>query len=425
MTDQQPIELVGSFQGRSVPKELYGMLTAALLRGTEMGRDIMEELSYLNFHLPRGPFRVVLFSLDDPRVRELSGRERHNCRLKIYDALRSQMMSCLKDTDGVLVLIMGYLIGILYPQSSEDNIVEASRESVWNVEKQLGYGAHVTISSRWETPDKLEMAYRMIQDIEGGRSFYGSLIDRVFEIPSDALARISDGDKKTQFEQNFFGTTERVCGAVRAGDGEAAGRYIREQLRQIAENSIGMPYPTTLNLTINRFMSLLQYRLADESLADWRYMAQQDFSRLLVSCGSMEAYLKTGTWIAENLVEHASVRSQKQYDSFMHEVYDYIEGNATDVNMGLTAVARAFRLKPREAAESFRKYFGESINDVIHKARVKKAKELLLTTDDSVQDIAEAVGYCSLATMYRAFTNVEGVAPGKLRQKNPQKTDAL
>lgn len=51
------------------------------------------------------------------------------------------------------------------------------------------------------------------------------------------------------------------------------------------------------------------------------------------------------------------------------------------------------------------------------KARVKKAKELLLTTDASVQDIAEAVGYCSLATMYRAFTNVEGVAPGKLRQK--------
>ncbi len=52
----------------------------------------------------------------------------------------------------------------------------------------------------------------------------------------------------------------------------------------------------------------------------------------------------------------------------------------------------------------------------MHRARVRKAKELLLTTDRSVQEIAEEVGYCSLATMYRAFSNIEGIAPGKLRQ---------
>ena len=67
-------------------------------------------------------------------------------------------------------------------------------------------------------------------------------------------------------------------------------------------------------------------------------------------------------------------------------------------------------------SESFRQYFGESVNDVMHRARVRKAKELLLTTDRSVQEIAEEVGYCSLATMYRAFSNIEGIAPGKLRQ---------
>ena len=106
-----------------------------------------------------------------------------------------------------------------------------------------------------------------------------------------------------------------------------------------------------------------------------------------------------------------------QFDSLMHDIYAYIEENATDVNMGLTAIARQFRLRPREAAENFRQYFGESVNDVMHRARVRKAKELLLTTNDSVQEIADAVGYCSLATMYRAFTNIEGVAPGKLRQK--------
>ena len=120
--------------------------------------------------------------------------------------------------------------------------------------------------------------------------------------------------------------------------------------------------------------------------------------------------------IAQELVNHARERKVDRRDMLLRDIRAYVVDNATDMNMGLTAVAREFRLKPRETAEAFRQYYGESINDVMHKTRVKKAKELLLTTNTPVQDIAEAVGYCSLATMYRAFTNVEGVAPGKLRQ---------
>ena len=141
-----------------------------------------------------------------------------------------------------------------------------------------------------------------------------------------------------------------------------------------------------------------------------------DYSRTLSAAGTLEAYLEAGEKIAAELVAHAQDLRQGQRDSLLRDIRTYVTENATDMNMGLTAVAREFRLKPREAAESFRAYYGESINDMIHKARVKRARELLLTTDMAVQDIAAAVGYCSLATMYRAFTNVEGIAPGKLRQ---------
>ena len=182
-----------------------------------------------------------------------------------------------------------------------------------------------------------------------------------------------------------------------------------------------MPYPNAMNMTVNRFLFLLQYRLVEEDLADWRFLTQRDFSRDLVSSEDLAEFLNMGDAIAAQLVEHAKQRMDQQHDTMMREMRAYVEANATDVNMGLTAVSREFRVKPRETAESFRRYFGESINDVIHKARVKKAKEMLLTTDAPVQDIAEAVGYCSLATMYRAFTNVEGVAPGKLRQNRGNK----
>jgi AraC-like DNA-binding protein len=264
----------------------------------------------------------------------------------------------------------------------------------------------------------------MVLDLEISRKFYGSAIPKVFEIPEEALARITDTDQRTGFEQKFFLWAERICGAVRAEDCASAAAYLQDQLRCIAENCIGMPYPATRNLTVNRFLSLLQYRLADEKLADWRYLAQLDFSRELVAADTMEDYLAVGKRMAEQLIFHIKDQRTQHYHGKMHDIFDYVETNATDVNMGLTAVAREFRMKPRDAAESFRQYFGESINDVIHKTRVKKAKELLLTTEKPVQEIAQAVGYCSLATMYRAFTNVEGVAPGRLRQKKADKTDA-
>ena len=223
-------------------------------------------------------------------------------------------------------------------------------------------------------------------------------------------------DQRTDFEQTFDEAAERICGSIQAGDVDAADRYMKDQLWKIAKNCMGMPYPTTLNLTINRFLSLLQYRLTDQNLADWRYITQMDFSRDLVASPTLEAYLAEGRTIVEKLIEHHRLRTSDRYDSLMHDMRAYIVENVTDMNMGLTSVSREFKLKPRETAESFRKYFGESINDVIHKTRVAKAKRLLLETDDSVQEIAEAVGYCSLATMYRAFTNVEGVAPGRLRK---------
>lgn len=417
-TDHPSIIGVGAYAHQPIPEELYGVVTALLLRAGVMGRDIQDRLRFLGFDLPDRDFRLVQYTLADPGFRALSGRHRHNCQLNMYNALREHLAEELKNTPGgILVLLMGYMFGILYTGGQDDEVTAACCGAIDYAREELGFRAFVTVSSRWDSVEKIETAYLMLQDVEKSRKFYVDMIPQAYVIPDNALDKISDVRQRSQFEQTFFQSTERICGSVQAGDVLSARQYIEEQLRKIAENSIGMPYPTTLDLTTNRFVSLLQYRLTEQDLADWRYLSQIDFSRELVSRKNLADYLAVSEAIAQQLVDHAKLRSEQRHDRLMRDIKAFVEGNATDMNMGLTAVAREFKLKPREAAESFRQYFGESINDVLHKARVKKAKELLLTTNDSVQDIAESVGYCSLATMYRAFTNVEGVAPGKLRQK--------
>ena len=411
-----PVFLSGKWMKQKQPDCLYGVISALLLRSSEMGNDIAEELSYLGFDLPHKPFRVAYFALDDHRLQELSGRDRHNCRLNMYNSLRDYLIRVSPETSYCIhILLMGQLITVYFADETQ-KLIDICSNAVSYARNVLDFSVHTTISTQQTGIEFVDTACRMVQDFENSRPFYHDLVGQVFAVPPDAFVRIVDQQQRMQFEQTFFQTADQICGCVRAQDRELVELHLREQLLKIAENCLGMPYPTSLNLTINRFVSLLQYRLTEQDLADWRYLAQIDFSRELISCVTLQEYLDKSASIAQALVEHYRKRTEDQHDKLMRNIYTFVETNATDINMGLSSVAREFKIKPREAAESFRQYFGESVNDVIHRARVKKAKELLLTTDTPVQEIAEAVGYCSLATMYRAFTKLEGVAPGKLRQ---------
>lgn len=414
--DLSPVLPVGAFRGQKIPEGLYGMIGALLLRASVIGDELQDELRQLHFPLPDSPFRIVLFSLEDTQLAALTGKDRHNCRLNVYYAVMDRLCRQLGTScNGFLVLQMGYMIGLLYPGLADDicnvcqGVIDYGRDT-------LGFSLHADVSMRHRGVAEVETAFRMVESLEWSRSFYTNITVPVLEISADSMKRIGDMEQKTSFEQAFFKAADQICGAIRAEDARAAGRYLTDQLARIAENSLGLPYPDTLNLTVNRFLNLLQYRLVDQDLANWRYVSQMDFSRDLMRTKTIQDFLAEGEKIAKALLEHSRERTTLRYDSLMRDIYAYIEENATDVNMGLTSISREFKLKPRETAESFRQYFGESVNDVMHRARVRKAKELLLTTDRSVQEIAELVGYCSLATMYRAFSSIEGVAPGKLRQ---------
>ena len=411
------IELVGSLCSQNPPEQLSGILGALLFRSDTMGREITEFLAHEGFPLPEQPFRLMLLALDDPEVQKLEGWKRYWCRINLYDHLRHWMMDRLEQqTSGILFMQMGFLLGMFYGEEATDPVAAVCREAVGYAEAELGISIHITVSHTHEGCGNVSKAFRSIQDVEQSRVFYTDMLEPAYLITGKITDRLTDREQMAEFEQGFFQTANQVAGSVRAGDQESAARYLRSQLLRIAENCAGMPFPTTLQMTTNRCLSAIQNTLLSENLADWKYLEHRDFSRDLAECATLEAYLNISDTMAGDLVEHARQRLEGDHDRLMHEIRDFLEKNATDMNMGLTAVAREFHIKPREAAESFRRYYGINVNDVIHQARVKKAKELILTTDDSIQSIAEAVGYCSLATMYRAFANVEGVAPGKLRQ---------
>ena len=69
-------------------------------------------------------------------------------------------------------------------------------------------------------------------------------------------------------------------------------------------------------------------------------------------------------------------------------------------------------------ARSFKKYQGEPIGRFITNIRVREAAHLLIHTDRTIDDIAEATGFPNRAYLSRVFKKITGESPGEFRHRH-------
>ena len=86
-----------------------------------------------------------------------------------------------------------------------------------------------------------------------------------------------------------------------------------------------------------------------------------------------------------------------------------------DPNLSVSQIALHFGLPQPTLSGRYKQYAGKNITDQIHAVRIRHARQLLQSSANSLSDIAQQVGYGSLATMNRAFRKYEGISPSQLR----------
>ena len=79
-------------------------------------------------------------------------------------------------------------------------------------------------------------------------------------------------------------------------------------------------------------------------------------------------------------------------------------------------VAKALGLNADYFAALFRSTVGEPFPAYLSRVRIERSKELLLSTDNSITDIALAMGFSDQSYFCRVFKQLTGVSPGKYRR---------
>ncbi|WP_160677385.1 helix-turn-helix domain-containing protein [Clostridium sp. C8-1-8] len=119
----------------------------------------------------------------------------------------------------------------------------------------------------------------------------------------------------------------------------------------------------------------------------------------------------------DKLVEVLDNTSIGSNSSAITLAINYIKDNYTK-NITLKDVADEVFLSQNYFSELFKRETGEGFYDFLSNHRIKKAKELLITTNLKIYEIAQLVGYNDSITFGRAFKKLTGVTPNNYRGKD-------
>jgi CheY-like chemotaxis protein len=103
-------------------------------------------------------------------------------------------------------------------------------------------------------------------------------------------------------------------------------------------------------------------------------------------------------------------------EQFLKHVHEAVMNNLGDENFGIAQLCRAVHLSRTHLHRKLKALTGKSASHVIREIRLRKAKELLRTTDMSISQIGYEVGFSQSAYFTKVFVEVYGQTPSDYRK---------
>lgn len=112
----------------------------------------------------------------------------------------------------------------------------------------------------------------------------------------------------------------------------------------------------------------------------------------------------------------AGVYRETTISPLVRRARQYLRDHYGDSELSLETVANAIGVSPVYLSRLFKQETGSTFVTQLTQIRISKAVQLLNSTDRSIADIAEAVGYESQHYFSTAFKKVVGVSPNRYRR---------
>ncbi|NMO97626.1 helix-turn-helix domain-containing protein [Paenibacillus lemnae] len=167
-------------------------------------------------------------------------------------------------------------------------------------------------------------------------------------------------------------------------------------------------FKSLLEQVLDQLPQPLQEQWKQQLLPEWDSLMSLEYMgdivpRLLeLLLGAYDSYL-------------AHVQS-KDTSLTIHSIRAFIEDNYNDPELSLHLISERFKLNSKYVSQLFKEQLGINFADFVMDLRIQHAKELLLSTNCSINEIAARVGYDIPLSFGRAFKKQVGVSPSDYRK---------
>ena len=121
-----------------------------------------------------------------------------------------------------------------------------------------------------------------------------------------------------------------------------------------------------------------------------------------------------GMEITTHFVMHYETGAHSATYKAVIKIMDWIRQHHTEP-LSVTRVAQNFSYHPGYISGVFKKHTGTSLLDFINRTKIDAAKQLLLSTNDTVKNIAGQLGFTDDKYFMKVFNRLEGTTPRKYR----------
>lgn len=301
----------------------------------------------------------------------------------------------LKEFDCAVALI------ICIEESSEYN--EIISEAYTIVSNNLGIYFTAAVSGAHRRADLSEAYYEAV-----------SVLDTSVAFQNDASNNVTIKLYRTETTDERSILTNEVENKLKNYMFLEETEEVKELISDILQRSTNMPIDCIINIKF-RILNLLLQVLPER---DWETFCEKYSPTLtLINTKTIEETKKAFDKIVDRLQECFAAQKNDQSRFLSGEIIEYITENYKDVGLSITMIADHFGMSPYYISKQFKKERGDSLKNYINVYRVERSKEILIHTNDTLNEIAARVGFIDNNAFIRGFKRCEGITPGEYRKK--------
>lgn len=121
--------------------------------------------------------------------------------------------------------------------------------------------------------------------------------------------------------------------------------------------------------------------------------------------------------VMKSIIDHTlmKINSEDRYTTTIKQAIAFIDNNY-ERDITLKEVANHVHLNPSYLSTLFKEQIDLSFTEYLTRSRLQHAKRLLITTDKTITDIAETVGYHTCKYFIKLFKDQEKITPTTYRK---------